>query len=283
MSTALVTLGNQLAARFGLAADPELLATLKATAFKSKDAVSDAQMTALLIIATQYGLNPWTRELYAYPDERKGIVPVVGVDGWIRIVNEHPQFDGVEFSEDVEAGAMTCHLFRKDRSRPTSVTEYFLECSRSTDPWKNMPRRMMRHKAFIQAARLAFGFALYDDEEGASAAGITIDAATGEIAPRGPQRRSAAAAPAPAPMVDEVPKDEQQAQAEPAAAKPSPAAAPAPKAGSITGGQVNYLRGKLKNAGIAEQSICDRYQVASIELLTSEQFDEQKSELLALA
>lgn len=193
MSTALVTLSNKLATRFGMENDAELVNTLKQTAFRTSSAVSDAQLTALLVIANEYGLNPWTKEIYAYPDQHKGIVPVVGVDGWIRIVNEHPQFDGMEFSAAPEE--VTCTIYRKDRSRPTVVTEYLAECKRGTDPWKNMPRRMLRHKALIQCARVAFGFALYDDEEGQVAAGTVIDAATGEViegARRGP-------APTPAP------------------------------------------------------------------------------------
>ena len=44
----------------------ELIQTLKATAFKGD--VSDAQMTALLVVANQYGLNPWTKEIYAFSD-----------------------------------------------------------------------------------------------------------------------------------------------------------------------------------------------------------------------
>jgi hypothetical protein len=51
-------------------------------------------MMALLIVADQYGLNPWTKEIYAFPDKSNGIVPVVGVDGWARIINTHEQFDG---------------------------------------------------------------------------------------------------------------------------------------------------------------------------------------------
>ena len=45
----------------------ELVQTLKATAFKGQ--VSDAQMAALLIVANQYGLSPWTKEIYAFPDK----------------------------------------------------------------------------------------------------------------------------------------------------------------------------------------------------------------------
>ncbi|MDE3023361.1 MAG: hypothetical protein KGI54_16180 [Pseudomonadota bacterium] len=68
MSTALTTLTNNLAARFEIAGEnsKELIETLKATAFKIRDGVvSDPQMTALMIVAQQYGLNHWTKEIYA--------------------------------------------------------------------------------------------------------------------------------------------------------------------------------------------------------------------------
>ena len=138
----------KLASSMSINGDPEeLLATLKQTAFKGQ--VSDAQMTALLIVAGQYGLNPWTKEIYAFPDKNNGIVPVVGVDGWARIMNDHPQFDGMEFEQDDDS--CTCKIFRKDRSRPIVVTEYMAECKRSNvGPWTSHPRRMLRHKAMIQ-------------------------------------------------------------------------------------------------------------------------------------
>lgn len=187
MSTALVTLTGKLAARFGMDNDAELVATLKQTAFRTQTPASDAQLTALLVIANEYGLNPWTKEIYAYPDQYKGIVPVVGVDGWIRIINEHPEFDGMEFN--AQPDEVTCTIWRKDRTRPTVVTEYKAECERGTEPWKKMPRRMLRHKALIQCARVAFGFALYDDDEGQVAAGgVVIDAATGEVIERAQRR-----------------------------------------------------------------------------------------------
>lgn len=86
MSTALATLAGKLAERVGMdSVDPqELITTLRQTAFKGD--ASDAQFIALLIVANQYGLNPWTKEIYAFPDKQNGIVPVVGVDGWSRSV-----------------------------------------------------------------------------------------------------------------------------------------------------------------------------------------------------
>lgn len=152
---------STMADRFNV--DPsKMLGTLKATAFKGQ--VSDEQMMALLIVANQYGLNPWCREIYAFPDSQNGIVPVVGVDGWSRIINSDPNFDGMDFEQDDES--CTCRIYRKDRSHPIAVTEYMSECKRNAKPWQTHPKRMLRHKAMIQCARLAFGFVgIYDEDE----------------------------------------------------------------------------------------------------------------------
>ena len=164
MSNIVIQQAEKLASTLSIAGSgSELIATLKATAFKGQ--VNDAQMTALLIVAQQYGLSPWTKEIYAFPDKNNGIVPVVGVDGWSRIINSHPQFDGIEFEQNDES--CTCIIYRKDRNRPIKVTEWMAECKRNgMGPWQSHPRRMLRHKAMIQCARLAFGYGgIYDHDE----------------------------------------------------------------------------------------------------------------------
>jgi len=161
MSNALATLTGKLATTLNIGDGAGLMETLKATAFKGP--VTDAQMTALLIVANQYSLNPWTKEIFAFPD-KGGIVPVVGLDGWSRIINSHPQFDGMDFEQDAES--CTCVIHRKDRSHPVRVTEWLSECRRNTQPWQSHPKRMLRHKAMIQCARLAFGFVgIYEQDE----------------------------------------------------------------------------------------------------------------------
>lgn len=156
------SLVQRMANRFGVDAN-KMLSTLKATAFKGD--VSNEQMMALLVVAEQHGLNPWTKEIYAFPSQQ-GIVPVVGVDGWARIINEHPQFDGMDFNEAEDGSWIECVIHRKDREHPTKVKEWMAECARTTAPWKSHPRRMLRHKALIQCARIAFGFGgIYDQDE----------------------------------------------------------------------------------------------------------------------
>jgi len=148
--------------------DPaKLLETLKDTVFQK---ASNSELLALVVVANEYGLNPFLKEIYAFPAKGGGIVPVVSIDGWISMINRQDQLDGVEFEfEDDAAGKLvscTCKIHIKDRRHPVSVTEYHEECFRATDPWKQMPRRMLRHKALIQAGRVAFGFSgIQDDDE----------------------------------------------------------------------------------------------------------------------
>jgi len=173
------SLAGKFAAKFNVD-EQEVISILKTTAFKQRDGSppSDNQMMALMIVADQYGLNPFVKEIYAYPDKSNGIVPVVGVDGWNRIMNDHPQMDGIEFKysdETVTHKNKSCHVWieaiitRKDRSKPIVVREYFDEVVRNPNfptPWDSHPKRMHRHKAEIQCARIAFGFAgIYDEDE----------------------------------------------------------------------------------------------------------------------
>jgi phage recombination protein Bet len=167
--------------------DPtKVMSVLKQTCFRTEKPASDEQMMALLVVANEYELNPFTREIYAFEDKHKGIVPIVPVDGWVRIVNRHPALEGLEFEygEDEDSGPwVECIIHRKDRTRPTRVREYLVECKRNTGPWDSHPRRMLRHKALMQAARVAFGLGgIFDPDEAAAFAGER------DVTPRGKPR-----------------------------------------------------------------------------------------------
>lgn len=186
-ASSLPAVAAKMAERFGVSTEG-FWDTLKATAFKQRDGStpSNEQMLALLVVANQYGLNPWTKEIYAFPDKNNGIVPVVGVDGWVRIINQHPQFDGIEFAfadkmVKPEGAKVSCPewvdvtIYRKDRTRPTTVREYLDEVYRAPfesksykveGPWQTHTKRFLRHKGLIQCARLALGFVgIYDQDE----------------------------------------------------------------------------------------------------------------------
>lgn len=159
-----------MAEKYGMEPDAFELTVRETCSPTGRDArpLTRPEFAAFLLVAKEYGLNPLTKEIYAFPNKSGGIVPVVSVDGWINLINSHPQCDGWDFEETHADGkliSITCKMYRKDRSRPVVITEYLDECWRDTGPWK-MKHRMLRHKALIQAGRYAFGFAgIYDEDE----------------------------------------------------------------------------------------------------------------------
>lgn len=156
-----------MAENYGMRADA-FEATLRATVVPKQ--CTREEFAAFVLVAREYKLNPILKEIYAIPKKGGGIQPIVGVDGWYNIMNKHPQFDALDFEDHLDSKgavtAITCRIHRKDRSRPICVTEYMDECRQGTEPWQRWPRRMLRHKAAIQAARVAFGFSgIVDPDE----------------------------------------------------------------------------------------------------------------------
>lgn len=149
----------------------KLLSLLKGTVFRTCKRDEEFQMACM--VAREYKLNPILKEIYAFPSQN-GVVPIISIDGWIRIINSHPKYAGCKFTYEGEITAegegslsCTCLIYRTDRREPIAVQEFYEECYRDTDPWNGMPRRMLRWKALIQCARVAFGFAgIYDFDEG---------------------------------------------------------------------------------------------------------------------
>jgi len=86
----------------------------------------------------------------------------ITVEGYSKILNSHPAFDGISFTESPEKMSgipiwMECTIYRKDRSQPIVVGEYFAEVRGEQAIWQKMPRRMLRHRVMQQCARLAVG------------------------------------------------------------------------------------------------------------------------------
>lgn len=191
--------------------DPQTFAnTVRKTAMPSN--ATNEEFAAFMMVAKEYNLNPILKEIHAFPKKGGGIQPIVSIDGWISLVNQHPQADGHKFEwfRDKNGNLLSCKcvMYRKDRSHPVEAEEYLLECKRPTEPWK-MEHRMLRHRAFIQAARLCFGFSgIMDEDEAATIAAMK------DITPAPPRPQMAdftesakpaeKTEPAPAEIVDET-------------------------------------------------------------------------------
>lgn len=249
-----VSLLTRVAAKYAIDAD-KMLETMKATCFKQRGEkqVSNEQMMALLVVAEQFNLNPFTKEIYAFPTDG-GIVPIIGFDGWIRLINERKEFEAMELAyapEGSENPWIECTIWRKDRGKPITIREYLDECQRDTGPWKSHPRRMLRHKAIIQCARVAFGYGgVYDPDEAERIANAI------DVTPRHPTSGKPVTTEPRAKIRDEV--------------------HPEPEKGTndcITFDQSTMLADKLSEEGVDLSLFLASFQIGSIEELAAARFD----------
>ncbi|MCW1966048.1 recombinase RecT [Polynucleobacter sp.] len=117
-------------------------------------------LLALLRLARANNLDPLQEEVALALYEDSHWQAYITVEGYSKMLNRHPAFDGMSFtqSEETTNGIpiwMECTIYRKDRSNPISVREYFEEIKGEQAIWQKMPRRMLRHKVMQQCARLA--------------------------------------------------------------------------------------------------------------------------------
>lgn len=167
----------RLAGKFGV--EPgKLLRCLTTQVFRQTDGrePTNEELMVLLLVCENYALNPFNREVYAFRGKGGDIVPIVSLDGWAKIVRQQPDFNGMSFSfSDTLVSVagqqlpefVTCSMRLKGIDAPVEIQEFMLECYQDrSSVWKKWPRRMLRTRAFIQCARLAFSLTgLYDEGE----------------------------------------------------------------------------------------------------------------------
>jgi hypothetical protein len=194
--------------------------SLTASAFGRLIVWSQADLERLLVTAERLSLDPLGGEIYAMPRTSFGftdtsangqcdspVILALSIDGWSKVINAHPQFDGMSFSESQaqQSGLplyLECTLYRKDRRVATSVREYMSEVNTASGAWLTHPRRMLRHKAMVQCARLSFGLGcLYEPDEAERVRDAISGGASGQnlksISGLGSEKVNAAARPNP--------------------------------------------------------------------------------------
>lgn len=119
-------------------------------------------LLALLRIARQHHLDPLKEEVALALYDDCHWQAYITVEGYSKLLNSHPAFNGIVFTQSPEHTNgipiwMECAIYRKDRSCPIVVREYFEEVKGDQAIWQKMPRRMLRHRVMQQCARLAMG------------------------------------------------------------------------------------------------------------------------------
>ena len=149
MSTAIATTVNDV----DKWADQEMINTLKDTVCKG---ATNAQFRMFAEVCKATGLSPWLKEIWFVP----GVGVMAGRDGYLRVANESPQFDGMETRVERDAKNVpikaTCSVWRKDRSHPITCEAYYNEYKRSGGVWDKYPSAMISKVAEVLALKRSF-------------------------------------------------------------------------------------------------------------------------------
>lgn len=158
----------QLAADWGT--DPAGLKTLLIeTCFRinyPQAPLNNEELMRLLRLCHRYRLNPFLGEICARRSSTGLVIPSVSLDGWLKILNSFSDYNGMEVSmseREVRIDGVPvpewCEvtIYRRSIDHPVAHREYAVECVTEDPAWKQHPRRMLKRRTTVQAARYAFG------------------------------------------------------------------------------------------------------------------------------
>ena len=133
--------------------DETMLNTLKETVCKG---ATTPQFRMFIEVCKGTGLNPFLKEIWFVP----GVGVMAGRDGYLRVANESPQFDGMDTRVERDAKNVpikaTCSVWRKDRSHPITCEAYYNEYKRSGGVWDKYPSAMISKVAEVLALKRSF-------------------------------------------------------------------------------------------------------------------------------
>ena len=119
---------------------------------------TEAEFQMFLEFCKSTGLNPFKKEIW-FIKTGAGVQMMTGINGFLTIANNHPQFDGMTVKIDEQDGklvSVTCTVYRKDRKYPSEATVYYSEYAKNSPIWRTMPRMMLQKVAKSVALREAF-------------------------------------------------------------------------------------------------------------------------------
>ena len=134
--------------------DAAVINTIRQTVCKG---ASDAQLQMFLQVCKRTGLDPFLKEIWFVSE--KSII-MAARDGYLRVANENPQFDGIETlvtrDERMVPIKAVCTVWRKDRSHPTICEAYYNEYKSGSPVWTKYPSAMISKVAEVLALKRSF-------------------------------------------------------------------------------------------------------------------------------
>jgi len=129
------------------------------TTSKGQPALSDQELMVGMALVQRYGLDPFAREIYVTRDKKGRLMTIIGIDGFIRILDRTDHYDGFE-QFDIKDGqgnltGITTTIYSTKRSHPATYPATAAEYSKLGGFMAGqIPTHMLRLFSLKHAARL---------------------------------------------------------------------------------------------------------------------------------
>lgn len=126
---------------------------------KGQPPLTDAEMFVGMSMIARFGLDPIAREIYVARDSRGKLMTIVGIDGWIKILDRTDGYDGfeqhLEFDKAGKLLYVETMIYSRQRSHPTKYRAYAEEYAKLGGfMLEKIPWHMLRVFSLRHAARL---------------------------------------------------------------------------------------------------------------------------------
>ena len=125
---------------------------------KGQPALTDAEIWRGLALISRYELDPFAREIYVTRDKQGRLMIILGIDGWIRVLNRTDHYDGFEQELEEQDGrilSVTTSIYSTKRSHATSYKAFASEYVKLGGFMaEKIPGHMLRLFSLRHAARL---------------------------------------------------------------------------------------------------------------------------------
>ncbi len=122
--------------------------------------LSNEEITSGLALIARYELDPFAKEIYVTRSKGKALV-IIGIDGWVKVVDRTPGYDGFEveikWKDEAETQAewVETRIFSTKRSHPAVYRAFAREYAKvSGVVADDLPIHMLRIFSFHHAVRL---------------------------------------------------------------------------------------------------------------------------------
>lgn len=131
------------------------------TTAKGQPDLTDREIGLGLAMVARYELDPFAREIYVTRDKKGRLMIIIGLDGWIRILDRTDHYDGFEQElifdpkDDTRVTRVITKIHSTKRTYPTTYQAFACEYAKLGGFMaKEIPSHMLRIFSLRHAARL---------------------------------------------------------------------------------------------------------------------------------